>query len=272
MLHNFYPLISIVIPVYNGSNYIESAIQSALNQSYKNIEIIVVNDGSQDNGKTDHICANFKNNIRYYKKENGGVASALNFGVSQAKGNYISWLSHDDCFHPQKIEKQINYISLSELKEALIFSSYYIIDASGSISHEQTVNNRWLKHSILTVLSTSINGCTTLVPKKIFSDVGLFNEQLITVQDNDLWLRMATKGVPFFYLPIPLLYSRQHEDQTSKILKDHHYLEKEKFYISAIRSMPEFSIKHHEDILHILKHKGLTISEELLRSIVNLTT
>lgn len=272
MLQNFYPLISVVIPVYNGFNYIEQAIQSALNQSYKNIEIIVINDGSQDNNKTENICNNFKDKIRYYKKENGGVATALNYGITRARGEYISWLSHDDYFHPKKLEKQIDYISLSEQKESLIFSSYYIINESGSITHEQIVSNRWLQHSILTVLSTSVNGCTTLVPKKYFRDMGMFNEKLITVQDNDLWLRMATNGVPFTYLPIPLLYSRQHEDQTSKILKDHHVLEKEKFYISAIRSMQEFSIMHHEDMLTILKSKGLTKSEELLQALVNLQT
>ena len=75
------PLISIVIPVYNGSNFLREAIDSALAQTYKNIEIIVVNDGSADDGETERIALSYGDKIRYFKKENGGVSSALNYGI-----------------------------------------------------------------------------------------------------------------------------------------------------------------------------------------------
>ena len=77
----FHPKVSIIIPVYNGANYLRDAINSALNQTYKNIEIIVVNDGSNDNGRTDEIALSYGNKIKYIKKKNGGVASALNVGI-----------------------------------------------------------------------------------------------------------------------------------------------------------------------------------------------
>ena len=103
-MNNSRPLVSIVIPVYNGSNYLAEAIDSALNQTYDNVEIIVVNDGSKDEGKTRDVALKYGNKIRYFEKENGGVASALNFGVKQMSGEYFSWLSHDDFYTPHKIE------------------------------------------------------------------------------------------------------------------------------------------------------------------------
>lgn len=90
------PKVSIVIPVFNGSDYLDKAIQSALNQSYQNVEIIVVNDGSNDGGKTAEIAKSYGDNIRYIEKENGGVSSALNRGIEAMTGEYFSWLSHDD--------------------------------------------------------------------------------------------------------------------------------------------------------------------------------
>ena len=108
---NYEPLVSIVIPVYNGSNFLQQAIDSALNQTYKNIEIIVVNDGSRDDGATEQIALSYGDKIRYFSKENGGVSTALNMGIANMKGEYFSWLSHDDMYKPEKIEKQIEAIN-----------------------------------------------------------------------------------------------------------------------------------------------------------------
>ena len=79
------PLVSIIIPVYNGSDYLKEAIESALAQTYSNIEILVVNDGSCDDGKTEEIALSYKDRIRYITKPNGGVSSALNLGIAQMK-------------------------------------------------------------------------------------------------------------------------------------------------------------------------------------------
>ena len=85
----FNPKVSIIIPVYNGSNYLKEAIDSALEQTYKNIEIIVVNDGSRDNGATEKIVKSYGDRIRYYKKDNGGVSTALNLGIEKMTGEYL---------------------------------------------------------------------------------------------------------------------------------------------------------------------------------------
>ena len=101
------PKVSIIIPVYNGSNFLSEAINSALSQTYQNIEIIVINDGSCDNGATEKIALSYGDKIKYISKENGGVSSALNTGIKAASGEWISWLSHDDIYSPDKIEEQI---------------------------------------------------------------------------------------------------------------------------------------------------------------------
>ena len=105
------PLVSIVIPVYNGSNYMKEAIDSALSQTYENIEIVVVNDGSKDEGKSDAIARSYGDKIRYFPKANGGSSSALNKGIAEMNGEWFSWLSHDDLYYPQKVEKQVEYLN-----------------------------------------------------------------------------------------------------------------------------------------------------------------
>ena len=90
-----------------------------MNQTYKNIEVIVINDGSNDNNKTENIALSFNNKIKYFKKENGGVSSALNLGIRKMNGDYFSWLSHDDLYETDKIKKQIEYISKNPKLEVI---------------------------------------------------------------------------------------------------------------------------------------------------------
>ena len=85
------PKVSIVIPVYNGSDYLGEAIDSALTQTYPNIEILIVNDGSNDGGATERIARSYGDKVRYVSKDNGGVASALNLAIREMKGDYFSW-------------------------------------------------------------------------------------------------------------------------------------------------------------------------------------
>ena len=124
------PLVSIVIPVYNGSNYLSEAIESALSQTYENIEVIVVNDGSNDDGKTKKVAENYGKKIRYYEKKNGGVSSALNYAIKKASGEFISWVSHDDKILPKKIELQIEYLMKNNLLDSnvVLYSDHNMIN------------------------------------------------------------------------------------------------------------------------------------------------
>ena len=132
------PLVSIIIPLYNGSNYVEEAIKSALAQTYDNIEIVVVNDGSTDNGAGKAICEKYLDKILYFEKENGGCASALNYGIKKANGDFISWLSHDDLYFPEKVEKQINtYVTKDlDIQNTIVSNVGILINSEGKqISH-----------------------------------------------------------------------------------------------------------------------------------------
>ena len=124
----FQPKISIIIPVYNGENYLRESIESAINQTYKNIEIIVVNDGSNDDNKTENIALSYGSKVKYIKKKNGGVASALNLGIEKMTGDYFSWLSHDDLYTPNKIKNQVDILEKIEDKETLICCRHCVVD------------------------------------------------------------------------------------------------------------------------------------------------
>ncbi|MEG2379084.1 MAG: glycosyltransferase, partial [Bacilli bacterium] len=207
--------VSIVIPVFNGSNYLKEAIDSALAQSYKNIEVIVVNDGSNDEGRTKDIAISYSNKIRYYEKENGGTSSALNFGIEKMKGDYFSWLSHDDIYLPTKIEEQINII---DSKICVVASNVNIVDKDLKLIKSNKINSLYSKSvSIFLALDTEtgLNGCSLLIPKKIFDDIGFFNENLKSSQDYDMWYRISKK-YKFLLVDKNLVLSRQHLNQDSK--------------------------------------------------------
>ncbi len=204
------PLVSIIIPVYNGEDYVKEAIDSALNQTYDNKEIIVVNDGSFD--KTETICLKYGKKIKYFSKENGGVSTALNLAIKKASGEYISWLSHDDLYYPNKIEDEVKIAN----NNTIIYSDYDLIDENGNnigniiLPHEKLEN----KNS-LPLMKGLINGITLLIPKKAFIDCGEFNIDLKCTQDYDMWFRMLTKGYNFVHLEQSLAASRQHRNQTT---------------------------------------------------------
>jgi hypothetical protein len=221
-------LVSIVIPVFNGSAFLAQAIESALNQSYQNIEVIVVDDGSTDEGRTRSIAKRFGGRVQYVWKENGGVASALNCAIGKMSGKYFSWLSHDDLYKPDKVRRQVDLLRSLGFPQAIVFGGYDLIDESGrrlrTISPHLLMSKDQLEVPLASLLRGLINGCTLLVPKELFLRFGTFNEQLLTTQDYDLWFRMLRKTSIVYESSIEVL-TRQHSDQCSRRMHDRHLLE-----------------------------------------------
>ena len=213
------PKVSIIIPVYNGSQYLREAIDSALAQTYENIEIIVVNDGSNDGGKTEEIVRSYGGKLCYYSKANGGVATALNLAIEMMSGEYFSWLSHDDIYYPQKIEKQLNFLQKVGDNNAVMYSDYTLIDSEGVALGDIKMDTAMLNlKPLYSVLRSGINGCSLLIPRDAFAKVGVFDEKLRTTQDYDLWLRMQLQGrYTFIHQPEVLVKYRVHNQQDTKI-------------------------------------------------------
>ena len=231
---SFNPLVSIIIPLYNGSNYVEQAILCATQQTYENIEVIVVNDGSKDEGAGRKICQKYADKIVYVEKENGGCASALNYGIRLAKGEYISWLSHDDLYDLEKIEKQVNqYKNLGLNKENTVISnSARLIDAGGeTLFHPQQREKKFLSNQKAykyLLHKKCFNGCGLLIPISIFKRVGYFEESFRFVLDWNLWLKFASAGVDFYLDDEIIVSNRCHGAQVTVRQKELHRKETER--------------------------------------------
>ena len=247
------PLISIVIPVYNGSNYMREAIDSALAQTYDNFEVIVINDGSTDNGLTNEIALSYGKRIRYFSKPNGGVATALNLGIREMKGEYFSWLSHDDMYYPQKLERQIEYLKQCGDKTRIVINDYDILDSDSNkktaMHMIDSYSTEQIENSVFTVLQGLLGGCAMLIHKSHFDRVGVFNEKLITTQDYDLWFRML-RGQKVLYVPECLTITRVHSLQGSKTLTCHDP-ERQALHINFIEALSD------EEICSMYKSKSI---------------
>jgi glycosyltransferase involved in cell wall biosynthesis/SAM-dependent methyltransferase len=252
------PLVSIVIPVYNGANYLREAIDSALAQTYPNVEIIVVNDGSTDEGRTAEIARSYGNRIRYIEKTNGGVATALNRGVREMRGEFFSWLSHDDVYYAEKISRQMATFSDTDDDKTILYCNYDVIDQASQIVGRGAIDNFALNNAILSVVGTYVNGCTMLVPKTAFDAAGLFNESLTNSQDNELWVRMIMNGYRLRYVPDILIKSRKHPEQGSLTRSATHAQETRAFYRWALECIgARHRVENAEGLFRILLAKRL---------------
>ena len=226
-MESFQPKVSIVIPVYNGANYVKEAIDCALKQTYDNLEVIVVNDGSRDDGATEKIALSYGDRIRYFYKENGGVSSALNYGISVMEGEYFSWLSHDDLYTPSKVEDSVNLICAQEEKEKLIAycGVNYVNEKSEVVREGKRVispNKIHCSEDLFRLFTRGyiLNGCAMLIPKKAFDECGGFDEDLRYCQDALMWYRIFFAGYKLISEDKGNVMYRLHEAQTSQTRKD----------------------------------------------------
>jgi hypothetical protein len=214
-------LVSIIIPVYNAEDYVEECIISALNQTYSNIEIIAVNDGSTDNSLK--ILEKFSDKITIINKENGGTPSALNKGIRSMTGDWFKWLSADDVLYKNCIETLVNEINLLDNKSrnCIFYSNYDYIDENSKIIGEyieQNYNNLDLFSRNVILLDRFYgNGTTCLIHKSIFEKYGLFDEKINYQEDYEFWLRCCVLyEVKLHLVPHKLAKYRIHKNQLTK--------------------------------------------------------
>ncbi|NJD24008.1 MAG: glycosyltransferase [Betaproteobacteria bacterium] len=223
------PLVSLAIPVFNGANFMRFAIDSALAQTYQNIEIIIVNDGSSDGGETEKIALSYGDQVRYFSKPNGGVASALNLALQESKGEYFCWLSHDDQYLPEKIAKEVEFIRTLPNSGAVVFCRHSVIDENGELLQELPPPPQFSPDTAAyqLLLFQWLHCCTILAPRSMFLELGGFREDLPTTQDYDLLMKMGLR-YPFFEVPEVLLLARSHPEQGCLTLT--HLSEIERFF------------------------------------------
>jgi len=183
------PLVSVVIPVFNGASFIVRAVDSVLVQTFKDVEIIIIDDGSIDNTPT--VLDQFSNqpNIRCYYQENAGPAQARNTGIQEARGEFIAFLDCDDIWLPDKLEAQVAILRGTS-QPGLVHSNYQVIDPTGKvIQSAKAGESADLLHIAFTggqapLLSTAI------MSRALLEQVGGFDPSLWVSEDSDLILRL----------------------------------------------------------------------------------
>lgn len=213
--------VSIVIPVYNAEKYLDECITSALKQTYGDIEIIAVNDGSKDNSLD--ILKKYSDRIKIIDKKNGGTPTALNAGIRVMTGEWFKWLSADDVLLKHAIEHLVHETQNigQESKSTIFYSNYNLIDHSSNIVGkfiEPNYNNLSnFEKNVILLDNYYGNGTTSLIHKSIFDQFGLFDEHVGFQEDYEFWLRCCLlHGCKMHLVPEILANYRIHEGQLTK--------------------------------------------------------
>jgi len=208
------PLVSVIIPVYNQEKYIQECVESVINQDYKKIEIIVVDDGSTDG--TADILKSFGDQIKYIRQENQGPAASVNTGIKTSKGSLICWFGSDDVYMTNKISEQVDFL-LKEPSISIAYSDYIMIDSNGSkLMDVQVPYPPFEQFARSLLIRNFINGSTVIMRKECIDAVGDYDETLRADPDGDMWFRMLKHGYRFGHISKPLVKYRWHSSNVSK--------------------------------------------------------
>lgn len=208
------PLISIIVPAYNAESHIKEAIESVLNQTYENLEIIVVDDGSSD--KTSEIIKSIQDpRVVYFYQGNQGQSAARNTGIKATKGKYVAFLDSDDLFLPEKLEEQIGFLESHPDCEVCYCKIYHFYNKETEKlfynpieSHSGFIFDKLLERNF-------INPLSVVLRKEILTKYGGFKNDWRRCDEQYLWLKLAFHQVKFCYLDKVLAYYRIHQKSLS---------------------------------------------------------
>lgn len=242
------PKVSVVISTYNQAEYLGLAIESILEQTYTNFEIVIVDDGSTDHTKqkVGQYQARYGDKIRYFFQKNQGPTAAEHFGIEQAKGEYIASLDHDDLWTPQFLEKQMKLIDGDE-ECSFVCSAAYVIDGEGNITGTYE-SGKYLSADFNGLLRDNfVIHASVILRKNMYFEVGGFDPDIIVTHDVDLWFRLAKK-YRFKYNPEKLVKYRVHGANITKKL--------DKWLEDRLKSYKKKSIVG--DIGFLNRHKAIS--------------
>ncbi|MHB8110620.1 MAG: glycosyltransferase family 2 protein [Syntrophorhabdaceae bacterium] len=204
------PKVSAIITTYNRRRYLKDAVASVMSQDYGDKEVIVIDDGSTDNTRDDAAALP----VRYIWKKNGGISSARNEGIRIAEGDYIAFLDVDDLWKKKKLSMQIR--AMEETGMLLSYTDEVWI-RNGKRMNQKLRHRKYsgciFEHCLpLCIISPS----SVVIHRRIFDDIGIFDESLPVCEDYDMWLRITAR-YPVLFIEKPLIIKQGgHEDQLSR--------------------------------------------------------
>jgi glycosyltransferase involved in cell wall biosynthesis len=215
------PTVSVVIPTYNSAPYLREAVDSVLAQTFRDLEVIVVDDGSTDG--TANVIESYGSSIGYVQQPNSGVSVARNKGVAESAGRYVAFLDADDAWLPKKLATQLEALRGAR-GYGLSYTALLVTDADLNPVGVRRANVHGPALESLLLHGSSMGGgsSTVLCERELFLEAGGFDSDLSQCADWDMWIRLAGK-TDFLYIDEPLVRYRQHGQSMSndpRLLED----------------------------------------------------
>lgn len=206
------PLVSVIIPTFNRARFIAQAVESVLLQSYSDLELLVVDDGSTD--QTQVALQPYAGHIRYFRQDNSGVSAARNHGIRESSGELIAFLDSDDRWHKDKLKYQVELFKTHPNTAVCYTDEIWI--RGGRLVNAKNKHAKYSGCIFENVLPLCIiSPSAVMLRRSVFLNVGLFDESLPVCEDYDMWLRVALR-YPVHFIPIPLIVKQGgHNDQLS---------------------------------------------------------
>lgn len=204
------PLVSVIIPVYNGARYLRAALESVFAQTYRSFEVIVVDDGSVDDSGL--IAQSFPE-VRYIHQTNCGVAAARNHGFEAAQGEFFAFLDQDDLWTPDKLRLQIEYLLSHPEVGFTLTQQKFFLDQGATLP-------AWFRKELFDSIHTGWVLGTLVVRRTTFEQVGNFVTSYSAANDSDWFFRAKAAAIPMAVVPELLLLKRIHETNDSARAKE----------------------------------------------------
>lgn len=206
------PKVSVVIPAYNAMRYLPETVESVFKQTFSDFEVLIINDGSSDN--IVHWTSGLSDSrVRLISQENRGLSEARNTGIAHAQGEYIAFLDADDLWEPTKLEKQVRCLD-DNPAVGLVHTWLVLVDeqskSTGRVMKYNAQGYVWNQ-----VAEKNVIACPSVMVRHCCFDVGVFNRNLRSLEDWDMWIRIASR-YPFAAIAEPLAYYRQLPSSMSK--------------------------------------------------------
>lgn len=191
-------LVSVVIPCYNHQNYVQEALNSVISQTYKNIELIIIDDGSKDNSvhkikELEEKCTERFSRFEFRARPNKGLCETLNEGFSWCEGDYICVLASDDAYLPYKIEKQVQYLTECDKNIVGVFGSINFVNEKGKLTEKHHIRTKKYDFESILLHNHDLPATTNMLRAEAVKNIGKLPQHLI-IEDWYMWLKLTENG------------------------------------------------------------------------------